>query len=150
MAKKTIPKKKVKINISVGTIINILLILFIVYTVFINPSFGRNIVDSVRDNFSLMASQKGLKLSFIIDDNIPDKIIGNPIKLKTIIYSVIETLIQNKNTENLKFDIQIKSCAIPIKKTINNYEVEIYKKNDYEIITKKGSNYKEYNILHPK
>ncbi|VAY88457.1 Type III restriction-modification system methylation subunit [hydrothermal vent metagenome] len=54
-------------------------------------------------------------------------------------------LSNNKNKDYL-FEIKLKQSAIPKKEKINGLNVEIYKKEDYELVKKNNGSLKEYNI----
>ncbi|MFD2176562.1 ATP-binding protein [Veronia pacifica] len=53
------------------------------------PFYIRSIAEQVMDNFAAEAMSKNVKLALYVDTNIPDNLLGDPIRIKQILFNLI-------------------------------------------------------------
>ena len=66
---------------------------------------------TVNSTINLFANQPDIKFSFVFSENIPDKLVGDPIRIKQILLNLIENLIKNNPDKS--------GLAIEINTTVN-------------------------------
>jgi len=83
----------------------------------INNSYGDNLSFNlyltINSTISLFTNQLGnnIRIDFIHDSNIPERLIGNPVKIKQVFLNLIEYLIKNNRISNESINIEISTIV---------------------------------------
>ena len=80
----------------------------------------KKVIDYVNPQMSKLALEKGLKLNFKIDKNIPEKLFGDPVRLGQILLNLVSNAV--KFTEKGFVEIRVKSIG---KSGVNSLQFEI-------------------------
>ncbi len=74
-----------------------------------NENISFNLHSTVNSTIQLFSNQNAdnVNFNFIFANDIPQKLIGNPIKIKQIFLNLIEFLIKNRTKDKLRFDMNI-------------------------------------------
>jgi len=74
-----------------------------------NENLSFNLQSTINSTIQLFSNQSASNFSFVLNcsSDIPQKIIGNPIKVKQVFLNLIEFFIKNKTNEKIKLEINV-------------------------------------------
>lgn len=85
------------------------------------PFSLREVMTNSREGLALKAHEKGIKLDFVIDDKVPEIIVGDPVKLNQVLYNLIGNAVKFTDEGGVK--ILVKTIEETTKKVSLHFSV---------------------------